>query len=73
MGKLISRLFIFLVLALSNLCITLDGKVISKEILANVDRKLKLLNKPAVKSIQVKYLLSSEKHQQKAFYIKVLL
>ncbi|XP_022728857.1 uncharacterized protein LOC111284469 [Durio zibethinus] len=50
MAKLISSLF--MVLVLSYLSNRVDGKVPSKETLENVDRKLKLLNKPAVKSIQ---------------------
>ncbi|XVF48625.1 hypothetical protein PTKIN_Ptkin03bG0205200 [Pterospermum kingtungense] len=49
MEKLFTRLFLFLILALSNL----NRRVYGEEItLLDVDRKLKLLNKPAVKTIQ---------------------
>ncbi|XVE97637.1 hypothetical protein REPUB_Repub03eG0035900 [Reevesia pubescens] len=50
MAKLISSLFI--VLAFSYLSSRVDGKVPSKETLADVDMKLKLLNKPAIKTIK---------------------
>ncbi|XVF48626.1 hypothetical protein PTKIN_Ptkin03bG0205300 [Pterospermum kingtungense] len=55
MEKLFPRLFLFLVLALSNLNSRVYGGVTSEEnTLADIDRKLKLLNKPAVKSIQMR-------------------
>ncbi|XVE70964.1 hypothetical protein DITRI_Ditri10aG0111900 [Diplodiscus trichospermus] len=52
MAKLISWVLFFLFLVFSNLSNGLEGRVTSKEVLREIDRKLKVLNKPAVKSIQ---------------------
>ena len=58
-------IFLF-VIALLVLSSTVDAKAKAENTLFEVDMKLKLLNKPAIKSIKVYFLLSSytKKHRQ---------